>query len=100
VEQLAKLWLAVSGHDVYPLSRAETLRTLTADLPRHPLRAVTQAVGMRNYTFPFRPIRFVAAALGQGDHLFDNRGLGQVSAAGAARGQPGGHAAAALRVDH
>jgi hypothetical protein len=62
-------------HDVYPLSREETLRTLTADLPRHPLRAVTQAVGMRNYTFPFRPLRFAAAALGQGDPLFDNRGL-------------------------
>src|SRR5690606_21006143 len=28
VEELARLWLSVSGHDVYPLSGPEALRTL------------------------------------------------------------------------
>ena len=35
VEELARLWLSVSGHDVYPMDRAQTLRSLAGDLPFH-----------------------------------------------------------------
>jgi NTE family protein len=74
-EELASLWLSVSGHDVYPLSRPQALRGLTRNLPLHPLRGAWQALGAANYTFPFHPRTFAGAMLGHRDHLFDNDAL-------------------------
>lgn len=75
VEELARLWLSVSDHDVYPLGRAQTLHTLAADLPFHPVRAALRALGAMNYTFPINPRVFVEAVLGRRNHLFDNASL-------------------------
>lgn len=75
VEDLARLWLSVSGHDVYPLSTREALRALTTDLPLHPFRGALRALGTMNYTFPFNPVVLAQAALGRRNHLFDNRPL-------------------------
>ncbi|MFC0861778.1 patatin-like phospholipase family protein [Sphaerimonospora cavernae] len=75
VEDLARLWLSVSGHDVYPLSSRDALRTLVDSLPFHPLRGALQAFGTLNYTFPFNPLTFVGGLLGGRNHLFDNHSL-------------------------
>lgn len=75
VEELARLWLTVSSHDVYPLSRRETLRSLAGSLPLHPLRGVLRAIGALNYTFPFNPVTVIGTALGTRNHLFDNSAL-------------------------
>lgn len=75
IEELARLWLSVSGHDVYPLSGPEALRTLAGNLPFHPLRGALQAFGTRNYTFPFNPLAFLRAMFGGRNHLFENQSL-------------------------
>ncbi|MEV3963370.1 patatin-like phospholipase family protein [Nocardia sp. NPDC050193] len=75
VEALARLWLAVGRHDVYPLSAGESLRSLLTNLPRHPVRGALQAVGMLNYTFAFNPLTFAGGFLGRRNYLFDNRSL-------------------------
>jgi NTE family protein len=77
VEQLARLWMAVGRHDVYPLSVAGTLRALTQNLPLSPLRGTLQAFGALNYTFPFNPLTFAEAFLGRRNYLFDNHRLEQ-----------------------
>ncbi|WP_182880443.1 patatin-like phospholipase family protein [Microbispora sp. H10949] len=65
VEELARLWLSVSGHDVYPVSGPDVLRTLVGNLPFHPLRGALQALGVLNYTFPLNPATLAAAVLGR-----------------------------------
>lgn len=75
VEELAGLWLSVSGHDVYPLDRAQTLRSLATDLPLHPVRGTRRALGAMNYAFPVNPRIFAEAMLGRRNHLFDNAPL-------------------------
>lgn len=60
VEELARLWLSVSGHDVYPVSGPDVLRTLVGNLPFHPLRGALQALGVLNYTFPLNPATLTA----------------------------------------
>jgi NTE family protein len=75
VEDLARLWLAVSSHDVYPLSAAETWRSLATNLPWHPLRGVLQALGALNYTFPINPVTLASAVRGHSNYLFDNHAL-------------------------
>ncbi|WP_055482433.1 patatin-like phospholipase family protein [Sphaerimonospora mesophila] len=75
VEELARLWLTVSSHDVYPLSRQEALRSLADNLPFHPLRGALRAIGTLNYTFPFNPVTVLGTALGTRNHLFDNNAL-------------------------
>lgn len=75
VDELASLWLSVSGHDVYPLNRPEVLHALTLDLPLHPLRGVRRALGISNYTFPFHPITLAEAMFGRRNYLFDNHSL-------------------------
>ncbi|MEV0044831.1 patatin-like phospholipase family protein [Nocardia rhamnosiphila] len=75
VETLARLWLAVGRHDVYPLSAGESIRSLLTNLPLHPVRGAFQAVGMRNYTFAFNPLTFADGFLGRRNYLFDNRSL-------------------------
>ncbi|WP_067177831.1 patatin-like phospholipase family protein [Microtetraspora niveoalba] len=77
VEDLAGLWLSVSGHDVYPLSAAETLRSLALDLPFHPLRGALRALGALNYTFPLNPLTITEALFGHRNYLFDNHSLGR-----------------------
>jgi NTE family protein len=74
-EELASLWLSVSSHDVYPLSRPQALRGLARNLPLHPVRGAWQAFGAANYTFPFHPRTFAEAVLGRRNHLFDNDAL-------------------------
>lgn len=75
VDELADLWLSVSGHDVYPLSVREALRALTTELPFHPMRGTLRALGTLNYTFPFNPVVLTQAVIGGRNHLFDNRPL-------------------------
>ncbi|MEV0970786.1 patatin-like phospholipase family protein [Microtetraspora glauca] len=75
VEELARLWLSVSSHDVYPLSTPEALRTMASNLPFHPLRGALQAFGAFNITFAFNPVTFAEAVLGRRNYLFDNRHL-------------------------
>jgi NTE family protein len=75
VEELARLWLSVSSHDVYPLDRSQTFRSLYTNLPFHPVRGVLHAVGAMNYTFPVNPAIFVDGMLGRRNHLFDSRAL-------------------------
>ncbi len=75
VEDLARLWLTVSRHDVYPLSAAETWRSLATNLPWHPLRGALQALGALNYTFPINPLTLASAVLGRSNYLFDNHAL-------------------------
>ncbi|WP_182875165.1 patatin-like phospholipase family protein [Microbispora sp. H10670] len=75
VEELARLWLSVSGHDVYPVSGPDVLRTLAGNLPFHPLRGALQALGVLNYTFPLNPATLAAAVLGRRNYLFDNSAL-------------------------
>ena len=75
VEELASLWLSVSGHDVYPLSGPQALRALTLNLPLHPLRGARQALGIANYTFPFHPLTLTEAMFGRRNYLFDNHSL-------------------------
>lgn len=75
MEDLARLWLAVSRHDVYPLSAAETWRSLTSNLPFHPLQGALEALGTLNYTFPLSLPTLISAALGRRNHLFDNHSL-------------------------
>lgn len=75
VEDLARLWLSLSSHDVYPLDGSQARRSLMANLPLHPLRGVLQGLGMTNYTFPFNPMSFAHAMLGHRNHLFGNQGL-------------------------
>ncbi len=77
VEDLARLWLEVGRHDVYPLSTAESARTLLTNLPFHPLRGALQALGMLNYTFAFEPWTFIDGLLGRRNYLFDNHSLAQ-----------------------
>jgi NTE family protein len=45
MEELARLWLTVSSHDVYPFSREHALRALAPNLPLHPVRGALQALG-------------------------------------------------------
>lgn len=75
VEELARLWLTVSSHDVYPFSREEALRALAPNLPFHPVRGALQAMGALNYTFPFNPVTVAGAMLGRRNYLFDNHSL-------------------------
>ncbi|MEU7889008.1 hypothetical protein AB0B54_26190 [Microbispora bryophytorum] len=75
VEELARLWLSVSSHDVYPVSAPDVLRTLAENLPLHPLRGALRALGVLNYTFPINPATLAAAALGRRNYLFDNSSL-------------------------
>lgn len=75
VEELARLWLSVSSHDVYPLDRAQALRTFRINLPFHPVKGALQAFGTMNYTFPINPAVLAGAMLGRRNHLFDNRSL-------------------------
>src|SRR5689334_7813060 len=44
-DDLADLWLSVSGHDVYPLSMREALQAITIDLPFHPIHGTLRALG-------------------------------------------------------
>lgn len=81
IDDLARLWLSVSGHDVYPLDRAQTLRSLTTDLPFHPVRGARRALGTLNYAFPVNPRVFAEAMLGRRNHLFDNAPLRRFLAA-------------------
>lgn len=74
-EELARLWLSVSSHDVYPVSGPDVLRTLAGNLPLHPLRGALQALGVPNYTFPLNPATLVAALLGRRNYLFENSSL-------------------------
>ncbi|MGW5265712.1 patatin-like phospholipase family protein [Microbispora sp. NPDC004025] len=75
VEELARLWLSVSSHDVYPVSGPDVLRTLAGNLPFHPVRGALQALGVLNYTFPLNPATLAAAMLGRRNYLFDNSSL-------------------------
>ncbi|WP_433424154.1 patatin-like phospholipase family protein [Microtetraspora malaysiensis] len=75
VEELARLWLSVSSHDVYPLSKTEALRSLAANLPFHPLRGALQAFGALNYAFPINPVTVTEAMLGRRNYLFDNHSM-------------------------
>jgi NTE family protein len=81
VEELARLWLSVSGHDVYPMDRTQTLRSLAGDLPFHPVRGALRALGARNYAFPVNPRVFAEAMFGRRNHLFDNAALRRFLAA-------------------
>jgi NTE family protein len=75
VEELARLWLSVSSHDVYPLSRKVVVGTLARKLPFHPVRGALQAFGALNYAFPLNPVTLVEAVLGRRNYLFDNDSL-------------------------
>lgn len=71
-DDLARLWLQVGRHDVYPLSADEAVRTLLANLPFHPLRGVLGAMGALNYTFPVGPLAMAEGLIGRRNYLFDN----------------------------
>ncbi|WP_169982451.1 MULTISPECIES: patatin-like phospholipase family protein [unclassified Microbispora] len=75
VEELARLWLSVSSHDVYPVSGPDVLRALAGNLPFHPVRGALRALGVLNYTFPLNPATLAAAMLGRRNYLFDNSSL-------------------------
>lgn len=72
VEELARLWLAIGRHDVFPLRPNQVLHALTEDLPLHPLRAVVRALGVANYTFRIDPMSIVEAIVGRHNYLFPN----------------------------
>ncbi|MFD5586691.1 patatin-like phospholipase family protein [Streptomyces sp. NPDC127063] len=73
VDELARLWLQVGEHDVYPLEPSQMLPRLLASFPGRPVRAVLRALGGLNYIFPVNPLLVGRAAAGRADHVFSNR---------------------------
>ncbi|MFB7110757.1 patatin-like phospholipase family protein [Streptomyces sp. NPDC056190] len=72
VEELARVWLQVGEHDVYPLVSSEMLHGLLRRLPGRPLRGMAAASGAVNYVFPIQPLLIVRAAAGRVNHVFSN----------------------------
>ncbi|MGW4047305.1 patatin-like phospholipase family protein [Streptomyces sp. NPDC004721] len=72
VEELARVWLQVGEHDVYPLESSEMLHGLLRRLPGRPLRGMAAASGAVNYIFPINPLLIVRAAAGRVNHVFSN----------------------------
>lgn len=72
VEALARVWLQLSRHDVFPGSVSESLRVLLEDLPWAPLRGALRALGVANHVFPLSPATLASALLGRSSYLIDS----------------------------
>ncbi len=71
VDEMARLWLDLGHHDVFPLGLVEALNTLAANVTR-PVRGLLRAVGLTNYVFPLNPVTLASGMAGRNDHLIDS----------------------------
>jgi NTE family protein len=73
VEKLARAWMRLSKHDVFPLSVSASLQVLVEHLPKAPLQGVLRALGVVNHVFPLNPLTLASALLGRSNHLIDSQ---------------------------
>ena len=68
VDEMARLWLDLGRHDVFPLGLVEALNVLAADVTR-PVRGLLRAFGLTNHVFPLNPATLVPGIAGWNDHV-------------------------------